>query len=328
MVEPRGADLGHSSIAAQFTNDRAFAREYIRQEVLRIYGPVLDLFLEMLDECASFQTRAIISSKRELEDTVLAGVLYRRVQALFDSIVVQLSAGQIHGANLVLRAFLETAWAIEWMLKEDVALRARQYYVLRLRHQIAENAVFIRGTEEHKQFAKDLSDQRLTELGLPSNSEEIARNEMERVAAHIAKYPDLAHVDAEISRRKKRVSDLKWFELFGGPNNYGALARHLDRGDEYVVTYRNLSHAIHGSRTQDHVLVREPGKAEIQPIRELEGFAGVVQLAWALILRVHKLMVMHFRPDEFPSFQRRFFPEGKSRLNLPDVEFERDVAYY
>lgn len=305
-----------------------FSREYARQEVARVYGTVLGLFNEVQDECSSFQTRVLVSGRRELEDIVLAGVMYRRVQALFDSVIVQLTVGQIHGANLVLRALLETGWAIEWMLRDDTPLRARQFYVLRLRNQIAENAAYVPGTAEHSRFARDIDSDRLAELRLPPNIEEIARNEIARITAHIAKYPDLSRVDKEISHQKKRLDRLHWFELFGGPDSYGGLARELGRGDEYVVMYRNLSHAIHGSRTQDHIGIPEAGRATVQPIRELEGFADVVHLVWGLILRVHRLLILHFRPGELEGFQRRFFPDGKSRLQLPEVEFTREIAYY
>jgi hypothetical protein len=227
----------------------------------------------------------------------------------------------------MLRALLEASWGIEWMLKADTERRAKQYYVLDIRERIELNESFVPGTKTFESLKIDVPPDRLRELGFDEEAEAISLANIAKNREHLDEYSDLKLIDEEVSRhvKKRRIGLLRWFTLFGGPRDYTDLARKLGHGDEYRLVYRGLNDAVHGSNIQSHVSIETRGVAMIPAIRGLEEFRDVLEFTWSAGFRITQLMVEHYRPGETRSFLLRFFPGGKARWNLPNVEFHREM---
>ena len=303
----------------------ALDRQYAEETARTVYGGALDLIRELIDEGTRFQVRAFVTAPREIPDVVILGVLFRRTLQLLDSIEVSLRAGQAYGAQIVLRALLEASWGMEWMLKEDTERRAKQFYVLDIRERIELNEAFVPGTKAFESMEIDLPLTRQRELGFDQQAEAVSRANIKKNREHLDEYPDLKLIDDEISRQKKRVGMLRWFTLFGGPQDYPALARKLGRGDEYRLIYRPLNDAVHGSNIQNHVSIETRGEAFLPALRGIEEFHNVLEFTWIAGFRIVRMLIEHYRPGEIESFIRRFHPNGKERWNLPNVEFHREM---
>jgi hypothetical protein len=300
-------------------------RKYAEESAKTVYGNALDLIKELIDEGTKFQVRALVTSPREIPDVVILGVLFRRSLQLLDSIEVLLRAGQAFGARIMLRALLEASWGIEWMLKANTERRAKQFYVLDIRERIELNESFVPGTKAFESMKLDVPTEQQRELGVDEEAEAISRANIKKNREHLNEYPDLKLIDEEVSRQRKRVGLLRWFTLFGGPQDYADLARKLGHGDEYRLVYRSLNDAVHGSNIQNHVSIETRGVAMIPAIRGLEEFGDVLEFTWSAGCRITQLMIEHYRPGEMGSFRSRFFPGGRERWKLPDVEFHREM---
>jgi hypothetical protein len=300
-------------------------REHTEASVQRIFGSALNVLRELIDEATHLQVRALKTSQRETFDVVLLGTLFPRIMKLLDTIEILSRAGQAYGARPSLRSLIEGAWGIEWMVHADFERRGRQYYVVELRDRIGENEAFTPGTKAYQRMAEDVSSERLRELLRGTNGEGIASSEIRRIWDHINSEPELLVISQEIDRQGKSPPNVRWFQLFDGPSDYRKLARSLGRGDEYQFSYQALSHAVHGTLAQDHVWIEKRGLARMQPIRAIQGVTEILDLTWALALRIYSLVLTHYRPEEIPAFRSRFFPQGKSRFIIPEFEVQQDM---
>lgn len=290
----------------------------------KIFGEALAVLRELIDEATHLQVRALKTSRRDTPDVVVLATMFPRMIKLLDSIELLARSGQAYGGRVLLRAFLEGAWGLEWMLLKDTERRGRQFYVTELRDRIAENEVFIPGTRTYERFIKDVLPERIAEL-VDADFEERAKTEIARIQNHIDSEPELLEISLEIDRQKKSPPDLRWFQLFEGPTSYRDLARVLNRGDEYQQFYQGLSNAVHGTYTQDHVWIEQRGLARIQAVRSISDLTAVLDLAWILGSRVYRLVLTYYRPAELEAFRKRFAPNGKVRFSVPDVEEQREM---
>lgn len=297
-------------------------RPHAEASVRELFGDPLDVLRELIDEATHLQVRAMTTSARGTADVVILGTFFSRTIKLLDSIEVLSRAGQAYGARIPLRVLLEGAWGLEWMLKSDTTRRGRQYYVVDQRNLIAENESFIPGTRAYERFCRDVDPGKRSEL-IPADFEERARAEVKRLRDHILSEPELSEINDEIDKHKK--SDVRWFQLYGGPASYRDLAQALGRGEEYQMSYAGLSHAVHGSARQDHVYVERSGLARLVNIRAIDNLTNVLDLTWILALRTYRLVLMHYRPGEFPAFRSRFFVDDESRFVLPEVEIKQEL---
>lgn len=285
------------------------------------FGLALDVLSELIDEGTRLEVRILGQGAGELRRVIPIAVLYHRLLAILDSIEVLLRAGQAYGARILTRSLLETSWSLEWMLKDEVELRAHQYYVIDLHQRAEELERSVPGTPAYARLKKALGTQADSMLAI--NEEEIADVKASRadILRRLREYPELRKVDQEVERRKKKKGgELKWFQLFGGPNTFRDLAERLDHAEEYEVFYRMDSHAVHGSWIQDHISIRDEVAANL-PLRNMRDFGRVADEAWTTGFRTTINVLKHFREGELRGFVLRFMPGGKLRWNPPEVEF-------
>lgn len=328
MTDEHRESIGRRGIVSTPTDGAhpgVLDRHYAEETSETVYGNSLDLIKQLIDEGTNLQVRALVSSPREIPDVVLLGVLFRHSLQLLDSVEILLRRGQAQGARIVLRALLEASWGIEWMLKADTERRAKQFYVLDIRERIELNESYVPGTKAFESMKVDLPIEQQRELGIDKEAAVVSRANIKKNREHLNEYPDLKLIDDEISRQDRRIGLLRWFTLFKGPRDYPDLARKLGHGDEYRLVYRSLNDAVHGSNIQSHISVETQGVAMIPAIRGLEEFRNVLEFTWIAGFRITEMMIEHYRPGEMQSFLLRFFPGGKARWNLPNVEFHREM---
>ncbi|HSU16819.1 DUF5677 domain-containing protein [Longimicrobium sp.] len=298
------------------------------KDVERYFGASLDVLRELIDFATNLEIRIHSMGVGDTDRVVGVGVLYHRNVALMDAAELLLRSGQVYGARLQARALLEASWNLEWMLNADVHRRACQFYVLDLRKRIAEPERFIPGTASNDELKSVISAANVfdKERILAISEEEIAgaRQNIAEIRQRIREVPDFQFVNAEIDRQKK-LAGLKWFQLFGGPNDHRNLAKRLGYESEYEIFYRLDSNAVHGTWVQDHISIRNDIARSV-PIRGLRDFGRVADVVWNAAFRSTKQVIDHFRPGEMLTFLRQFMPGGNSRWDPPIVESEIEAV--
>jgi hypothetical protein len=214
------------------------------------------------------------------------------------------------------------------MLESDVDRRACQFYVLDLRRRVVELERGIPGTAPYEELKRIIGATNLVgkDQFLSVTKEEVmrARKDSEEILTRIEEVPEFRVVSKEIDKRKK-LSDVKWFQLFGGPSDHRALAKKLGYESEYEVFYRLDSNAVHGAWAQDHISIRDEIARSV-PIRGLRDFGRVAEVVWNSGFRSTEKVISHFRPGELLTFFKQFVPGGKFRWNPPEVEVEIEAV--
>jgi hypothetical protein len=297
-------------------------------DVHHYFGASLDVLRELVDYATNLKVRIHSMGVGDTDRVAAVAVLYHRIIALLDSSELLLRVGQVYGTRLEARALLEASWNLEWMLMADVHRRARQFYVLDLRRRIAEMERSIPGHASYEalKLMVDATDLVGKERLLSVTEDEIAdvKGEITKFRNHINEIPEFRTVSQEIDKRKK-LSDVKWFQLFGGPSDHRALAKQLGYEYEYEVFYRLDSNAVHGAWVQDHISIKNDIARSV-PIRGLRDFGRVADVVWTAGFRSTEKVISHFRPGELPAFVNQFIPRGKLRWNPPEVEVEIEAV--
>ncbi|HEX8696088.1 MAG TPA: DUF5677 domain-containing protein [Longimicrobium sp.] len=300
----------------------------VAREVQRYFGQSLDVLKELIDYATNLEVRIHGMGVGETDRVVAVGVLFHRIIALLDATELLLRAGQVYSARIQTRALIEASWNLEWMLKADVSRRACQYYVLDLRNRVAELERFIPGTASNKEFEKVIESAKYLDAKniFSMTPEDLAaiRKSRDDILQRIEEVSEFKAISIEIDKRKKLVG-LKWFQLFGGPNETRDLAIKLSHLHEYEVFFRLDSNAVHGTWVQDHISIKNE-IARAVPIRSLREFVRVGDVAWDVGFRTTEQVIRHFREGEMLAFVRQFVPNGKLRWNPPEVEVDIEAV--
>lgn len=300
-------------------------------DVQQYFGASLDVLRELIEFATNLELRIHSMGVGDTDRVVAVGVLYHRAIALLDASEILLRAGQVYGTRLQARALLEASWNLEWMLRADTHQRARQLYVLDLRKRVAGLERSIPGHASYEKLKQlvDASTLVGNEKILSITQEEIAgvKRDIANINARIDEEQEFGIVSREIDQRKspKKLSDVKWFQLFGGPPDHRRLAAELGYEYEYEVFYRLDSNAVHGAWVQDHISIKQDIARSV-PIRGLREFGRVADVVWNAGFRVTEKVISHFRPGELLSFVKQFVPKGKMRWNPPDVQVEIEAV--
>src|SRR5215213_3950288 len=284
-------------------------------DVHRFFGESLDVLRELIDYATNLELRIHSMGIGDTDRVAAVGVLYHRIVALLDASELLLRAGQVYGTRLQARALLEASWSLEWMLKGDVDRRACQFYVLDLRKRVAELERCVPGTASNNELKRIIDAANLVgkERILTLTEDEIAsvKTDIGNILARIEEVPEFRSISKEIDKRKK-LSDVKWFQLFKGPNDHRALAIELGYEAEYEVFYRLDSNAVHGAWVQDHISIKNEVARQV-PIRGLRDFGRVADVVWNAGFRSTEKAISHFRAGELLAFVKQFVPGGKMR---------------
>ena len=109
--------------------------EGVVKQIKEHLGPWIKLIRDVTNYGSNHIPRCFGSSKKQLADIVVLGILLRQVVAMLDAIEVLLANGAVHAAKLQMRALFEASAYMDWILSSDSEKKAEYFYVHNLRRK-------------------------------------------------------------------------------------------------------------------------------------------------------------------------------------------------
>lgn len=298
-------------------NSRILDRESGVQAAEEHLAPSLDLLEEVVNYGTNLIVRCLRTSNKQIEDTIVLGVLLKQAIAMADSIALQLRGGSAITAEVQLRAMYEACLQLSWILSGESKRRAQAYFVGNLR---AERAVARRqlGEQDRGRTLRgeewDCLDPTTEELGR-------AREQLETIEVLLSE-PALAQLNGDFDRERGRLRfDPPWYRVLG-VRTVARMARDLDREIEYEGIYSPSSDVVHSSSFARHVEIRE-GEVSFKQIRSLEGADTLLVTTIYTLGQTYADVLAHYRPTELERYAAKFLAEWRERFfKIPRINVE------
>ena len=127
------------------------AKEFIENN----FADQVKLFRDLTAYGTNLILRAYDSSKKDLSDIVVCGILLKHIVAMLDAIETLLTNGMVIAAFLPTRSAFEASIYLDWMLFSDKEKKAKCYYIANLRNERQWASRSIKGTPEEQTFNED-----------------------------------------------------------------------------------------------------------------------------------------------------------------------------
>ena len=299
------------------TSRQLLDREKIDTFVAENLAPTIDLLRELVDYGVQLINSCAVRGG-SLADLVIMAHFFKHAITMLDAVEIQVSRGSVFSAGVSARSMLEAYIYLAWILDEDTESRGRQFYVWHLRQERAMTRRVIPGTPEHDDFKKyaaafpDMKDPvKRVALGAEAPEQDAA------ISAILTNSNNKSINDA-FDKLKRRPFDVPWYRP-GGPCSIANMARKLKLDAEYYFFYSEFSDICHAGAFSKHVKV--VGKVVIfEPIRSPEGFRTLVNVVATLALRIFRLVITKYFPEDVESFNRNYITQWRTRfLSVPEV---------
>ena len=223
-----------------------FDREEARKHASEHFAEQIALLRDLADYGSNLVHRSFTSSKKDLADVVLCGVLLKQIVAMLDAVETLVESGTVYAAFLPARAAFEASIYLEWILFSDSDRKAKCYIVSNFRDERLWALRTIKGTPEEAVFesiAKSFGlDIHARDPTLAADAKK-HRDEVNRILAQ----PDFRSIDQEFDQlRGKRKLDLEWYKLVGA-KSIRQVAQAVGRLAEYEFFYAKGSQITHSA---------------------------------------------------------------------------------
>jgi hypothetical protein len=315
IKEYRGTDMKEKPLLSLLDRDKVIV------ETKEIYGKQLDLLEDLVNYGTYLVARVYDSSKKNLEDGIVIGVLLKHIIMMVDAIHVLASKGVMLPANLQVRSIFEASLYMDWIIQDDSNNKAKYYYVanirnrktwaLKIQNNTAENTLFINQLGEYSHIISPQS--------IPEEIKTIAGEQILNIDKTLNSEKYKA-INETFEQKKKKTTgvDPHWYELLG-VKSIAYLAKELNRLPEYIFCYSLGSNIAHISSYLDQVKFGK-GTVTLKPIRHLEAASNVLQTAITLSIRSYRVIIMRYRQAELQNFKKKYIDDWrKPSLNIPSV---------
>jgi hypothetical protein len=255
------------------------------------------------------------------DDYVVPLFMYRHALELLGAIAAQIRASWVEPADITVRAMLETALSLEYLLVEDKVRRGYAYLVWDAHRDLKTIERLDPSTQMGKQFKADIAKDKLlseSDISMPFDSKA-------RIAEirELLQQPGYAEAELEyqrLLRAKPKNKSPEWYTLFSeGITNIEHLARKLKRTSFYEM-YRSLSRTAHANNVvRGKLSSGKDGKAEILQLRWPEGVRATTMLAGTFGVHCIRVLVEAVVPDRRPEVLAWYGRIRERHLNLPDI---------
>ncbi|SRR5579884_1483978 len=292
-------------------------RERVLSDVKEHLTPWLRLVEDLVNYGTNLVPRCMPSSDRKLKDMVLLPILLRQTVAMLDGIQVLLSNGAVQTANLQLRALLEAAIYVKWILAGDSERKANYYYV----HNLRRRQKWALRTEAGPSGTSDF-ERTMANFGIHITDEMKAKAKKENQEIDRALGSKYAAINKDFrDLRKKRHGEPPWYSPLG-PKNLAEMARDVGWEPLYILVYSIASGLMRSSSYEEHVRI-EPETVMLQPIRYLENFGSVFLFSVSIALDLYRRVLEEYRPGELTTFSRKYVEKWqKQYLNFVKIKYE------
>lgn len=300
-------------------------REEARKNSAEHFSDQIALLRDLADYGSNLFLRAYNSSKKDLPDIVVCGVLLKQIVAMFDAIEVLVSEGMVHAAFLPARAAFEASIYLDWILFSDTDRKAKCYIVSNYRDERLWAYRVIQGTPEEAAFAQltksfgfDIHAKRPTLAG--EAKKHLA--EVNRILAQ----PGFQSIDAEFDKKRgKRKIDPEWYEIVGA-KSIRQVANVVGRLAEYEFFYSKGSQVTHSASYKDHVRFVK-NQVHFKPIRHLDGIDMLIRFVVSIAIRSFQSVLGYYRPDELKAFSEKYIEDWRAAfLGVKSVNYDFRVS--
>jgi len=299
-----------------------FDPDYVKVQI----RPLLDLAIPLLEEARNFALNAFArcSYRPDGGDENLAVLLpYLHSTEMLDGIAVLLAEAAVAPAVLQMRSMFEALLTIEYVLEGDMVRRGHAYLVgdVVARLEAVERAdPTSEAGKRLRQFASsELGDSDALSLNLPEGEIDRQRELLEQLLSR----PHWKESYDEYRRLKnaRRTGRVRWYQLFGGPNDLFSLAAKLGHGGIYETVYRWASGTAHVEDAVRRIVVPTgAGEAAARHFRDPSVFVTVAELALTLSTTATYKVIEHYRHSELPQLRDWYQRELRAgRMQLRQI---------
>jgi hypothetical protein len=157
-----------------------------------------------------------------------------------------------------------------------------------------------------------------TEPEIKALDTEIARLEALLASPMLTKVNQL-FVDNRIKMHKN-----EWYKP-SGINDFRSMAKDLGREAEYKLFYGSYSNVSHGFVFDLQVSHDNEGVV-YEHIRNMRKLDEIIRMGAVLALRIYRMVIARYRPEELSALGRKYESEWKERFNsIPVVDYKFGV---
>lgn len=311
--------------AAASNEDPLWDPAWAQHEAHRLLEPQLTAADDVLSFGVALIKRLFHTSIGSVEDLVLIGANLRQAVATFDGWLHDAKAGAVEAAALHLRALFEADLASQWVFSKGKERWAKQLYVATVRRNRIWARRMIAGTQEHTEFDAMWVQRTGESYQLQAEVVAQAANEIANITA-LLNSPSYEAINKNFEASKGKYEPA-WHKP--GPNGVptiAAMAAALNRQADYTAIYSGLSQLAHGSDTDHHFSVRDPGHPVIEPIRNPARLGLSCTLAASFFFAVLRRYLEHYRADEVPVFNRKYADNWRPILFPPSIRVDETIV--
>ena len=287
-------------------------REFSKVEAKEFIDISSPLLKEIINYATNVLARCAASSSKKPDEDLAILALYRHVIEQTDGIEVLLSQGCATAAIPLLRSSFEALMSMDYILESesDYSIRSLSWLVAYIHNRITMYERLDTMTQKGQQFKKDIeNDQMGSYLRLAFQKE--ARQARANLSSMLAK-PHIVRIEEEYNRR----NNPKWYQLFKGPPNTEALARHLKRGAQYTMLYRHWSTIVHAQDFSSFLMRTTNGRSVIKRLRDTSEIKLTANLGATFCIETTRMALGKYRPGELRDFAKWYKNEARASYLL------------
>lgn len=280
----------------------------------------VNLFHDLTAYGTNLVARAYYSSKSDLSDLVVCGVLLKHIVAMLDAIETLISNGMIIAAFLPARSAFEASIYLDWILFSDKDKKAKCYYVSNLRNARQWASRAIQGTPEENAFSEVTKSLNLNLNSADPNLVNDAQLHLAEISRILAQ-PEFSSIDSDFDKVKgRRKTEPGWYEVVGA-KSIRQVAKAVGRLPEYELFYVKGSKISHAASYSDHVRFKKD-QVSLKSIRQLENIDELVRFAGGVAIRSFQNVIRYYRAGELDDFSRKYTTEWRNAwLSVRPVEY-------
>lgn len=279
-------------------------REEARKHASEHFAEQIALLRDITNYGSNLVFRAFNSSKKDLADVVVCGVLLKQIVAMVDAVETLMESGIVYAAFLPARAAFEASTYLEWILFSDSDRKAKCYIVSNFRDERLWALGTIKGTPEEAVFESIAKTVGLDIHARRPTLAADAKTHLDEVNRILAQ-SDFQPIDQEFDQRRgKRKVDLEWYELVGA-KSIRQVAEAVGRLAEYEFFYAKGSQITHSASYKDHIRFTK-NQVQVKPIRHLQGIDMLLNFVVGIAIRSFQNTLRYYRPDELLAFSKKY----------------------
>ena len=239
---------------------------------------------------------------------------------MIDAIVPLVQLPSVEGIQTVSRAFFEAKCSLEYMIQDQMEVRAIAYQTQHIINRIRS----YKNMDPQTSFGKEMlrkweRNQTVHNVPFPGKDTSL---EIKNLQDQLAREP-YKSVHDEL----KRYKQARWYSLYNGPRSFEDLCCALGHELYYELYYRTWSASTHTQAVFIDSFFVEDGEGYMHAIRSLSGYHETIGHVLPLIVDFYTKIFGKLMPNEMKLFARfyknqyrdkwwAFFGETKPKTSL------------